>query len=70
MTIDDLAIGCTPRPLLQILHDLASFTEPGEPPAESRGAGGPQEGDHHAFDSDCPLVPGCIGAGQGDRPVG
>src|SRR5215475_5132357 len=70
VTVDDLPIGCTPRPLLQVVHDPAPFAETGKPGAQSRGSGRAQQGQHHAFGSDGPLVPGHVGAGQCDGSPG
>src|SRR5215469_7305844 len=35
VTVDDLPVGCAPRPLLQVVHDPAAFAEPGKPGAQS-----------------------------------
>src|SRR5215471_11397629 len=57
VTIDDLPIGCTPRPHLQVVHHPAAFGETGEPVTQSRGSGSAKQGQHHAFGSEWPLVP-------------
>jgi hypothetical protein len=49
VAVDDLAVGCAPRPRLQVVHDPATFAETGEPVAQSRGSGRAKQGQHHAF---------------------
>src|SRR6202021_117373 len=66
VTVNDLPIGCAPRPGLQVVHHLAAFAETGEPGAQSRGSGSTEQGQHHAFGSEWRLVPGHVGAKQRD----
>ena len=70
ITIDDLPIGRAPRPLLQVLHDPATFAQTGKPCTQGRRIGGTQESQHHALGSEWPFVPGHVGAGQRDPPAG
>src|SRR6202042_1756152 len=62
VTVDDLPIGCAPRPLLQVVQDPATLAETGKPGAQSRGIGGAQQGQHQAFAAQWPLIPGHVGA--------
>ena len=39
ITIDDLPIGRAPRPLLQVVHDPATFAQPGKPCPQGRRIG-------------------------------
>src|SRR5215471_8769276 len=70
ITVDDLPVGCAPRPLLQVVYHLAPFAEAGKPGAQSRGIGSTKQLQHQAFASDWPLIPGHVGAGQRDESPG
>src|SRR5258705_11415665 len=70
VTVDDLPIGCAPRPRLQVVHDPATFAETGKPVAQSRGSGSTKQGQHHAFGSEWRLVPGHGSAKQRDGSPG
>jgi len=52
VTVDDLPVGCAPRPRLQVVHDPATFAETGKPVAQYRRSGGTKKGQHHAFASE------------------
>ena len=62
VTIDDLPIGCAPRPRLQVVHDPATFAEAGKPVPQYRRSGRTKKGQHHALGSEWRLVPGHVGA--------
>jgi hypothetical protein len=43
VTVDHLPVRCAPRPRLQVVHDLTTFGEAGEPRAQVRGSGGTKQ---------------------------
>lgn len=59
-----------PRPRLQVVHNPAAFTETRKPGTQSRGIGSAKQGQHQAFASHRPPVPGYVGAKQSDQPAG
>ena len=67
--VDDLAIGCAPRPYLEVIHDLTALGEPGEPVLQGRGVSGAQQGQHHSLASERELVTGRVGGKELNRAV-
>src|SRR5215813_9669731 len=70
VTINDLPIGSTPRPHLQVVYHPAVFGETREPATQSRGSGSTKQGQHHAFGPEWQLVSRHIGARHRNVSVG
>jgi hypothetical protein len=69
VTVDDLAIGCAPRPYLEVIHHPAALGEPGEPVLQGRGVSGAQQGQHQSLASERELVTGRVGGKELNRAV-
>lgn len=68
VTVDDLAVGCTPRPCLQVRRDLTAFAETGKPLAQCQWSGCTKKGQLYTLGPEWRLVSGHIGAKQSDWP--
>jgi len=65
--VDDLAIGCAPRPYLEVIDDPAALGEPGEPVLQGRGVYGAEQGQHQPLASERGLVAGRVAQRVIDR---
>jgi len=67
--VDDLAVGCAPRPYLEVIHELAALGEPGEPVLQGRDVSSAEQGQHHSLASERGLVTGRVGGKELHRAV-
>ena len=67
--VDDLAVGCAPRPHLEVIDHPAALAEPGEPVLQGRGVGGAEQGQHQSLASQGGLVAGRVGGKEQNRAV-
>ena len=48
-TINDLAVGRSPRSMLKVVNDLATFSQTREPLTKCRGLGSSEKGQHESL---------------------
>lgn len=68
ITVDDLPVGCTPGPRLQVIDDLAALGEPGKPAPQNGGTRPPKQ-ESVSFAPERGLIPGHVSGEERDGPV-